>query len=77
VYLKFAPAMRVASVSSPAILVAKAWHKTKNWLSNLNIFSKEAVAVDNDTPPMPMGVLDNNNVDPVFQGCFIEITESF
>jgi len=28
--------------------------------------------VDNDTPPMPMGVLDNNNVDPVFQGCFVE-----
>jgi len=29
--------------------------------------------VDDDTPPMPMGVLDSNDVDPVFQGCFVEI----
>jgi len=72
-----AQARVIASLGTPETLVAKAWCKTKTWLSNLDIFSQEAVAVDNDTPPMPMGVLDNNNVDPVFQGCFIEITESF
>ena len=68
---------RVSSLGMPETLVAKAWHKTKIWLSNLNIFSQEAVAVDNDTPPMPMGVLDSNDVEPVFQGCFIETVNNF
>jgi hypothetical protein len=71
VFLRFDPAARVASLSMSETLIARAWHKTRIWLSNLDIFSQEAVA-DNDTPPMPMGGLDDNTVDPVFQGCFIE-----
>lgn len=74
VFLRFEPGARVASLGKPEILMAGIWKKTKTWLSNLNIFSKEAVAGDDNTPPMPMGTLDDNTADPVFQGCFIEIT---
>ncbi|MFC1876858.1 hypothetical protein ACFL2E_06265, partial [Thermodesulfobacteriota bacterium] len=77
-FLRFDPAGPIdAHMSTSETLMAKAWHKTKTWLSNLNIFSKEAVAEDDDTPPMPMGGLDDNTVDPVFQGCFIEITRDY
>ena len=76
VFLRFEPGARVASLGMPEILMAGIWKKTTTWLSKLNIFSKEAVAVDDDTPPMPMGALDDN-VDPVFQGCFIETASDF
>jgi hypothetical protein len=72
VFLRFDPGDQVlASSGRPEILMAGVWKKTKTWLLNLNIFSNEAVAEGDDTPPMPMGVLDDNTVDPVFQGCFI------
>jgi hypothetical protein len=71
VFLRFDPGARVASLGRPEILMAGVWKKTKTWLSNLNIFSNEAVAEGDDTPPMPMGMLDDHTVDPVFQGCFI------
>ena len=77
VLLQFDPLLLPSFIGEPETLVAKAWHKTRTWLADLNIFSKEAVAVDNDTPPMPMGGLDSNDVEPVFQGCFIEITGDF
>ena len=77
VFLRFDPGARVASLGMPEILMAGIWKKTTTWLSNLNIFSKDAVAEDDNTPPMPMGVLDDNNVDPVFQGCFIEIASDY
>jgi hypothetical protein len=77
VLLRFYPGARVASLSMPEILMAGIWEKTKAWFSNFNIFSKEAVADDDDTPPMPMGGLDDDTADPVFQGCFVEITRDF
>ena len=76
VYLMFEQTAR-ASLGLPDTMVARAWHKTKAWLANLNIFSQEAVAVDDDTPPMPMGGLDSNDVEPVFGGCYIEIARDF
>jgi hypothetical protein len=75
VFLRFEPGARVASLGRPEILMAGIWKKTTTWLSNLNVFSKEAVAEGDDTPPMPMGGLDDNTVDPVFQGCFLETME--
>jgi len=35
----------------------------------------QTARADNDSPPMPMEGLDSNTVDPVFQGCFIDISE--
>jgi len=72
VLLLFEPGARIASLGRSEILMARIWKKTTTWLSNLNIFSKEAVAEGDDTPPMPMGGLDDDTVDPLFQGCFIE-----
>ena len=77
VFLRFDPGAQISSLGLPEILMAGIWKKTQTWFSNLNIFSNEAVAEDDDTPPMPMGGLDDNSVDPVFQGCFIEITSDF
>jgi Divergent InlB B-repeat domain/Right handed beta helix region len=76
VYLRFDPDTQMASRGQSDALLARTWHKASSLLSVLNIFSHEAIA-DNDTPPMPMGGLDDNTVDPVFQGCFIEIVDDF
>lgn len=71
VFLRFDHGARIASLGESEILAAGLWKKTKAWFSNLNVFSNEAVAEGDETPPMPMGRLDDNTVDPVFQGCFI------
>ena len=71
VLLRFDPGVQIASLNASENLLARIWHKSSTWLSNLSIFSQEAIA-DSDTPPMPMGGLDSNTVDPVFQGCFVE-----
>jgi Bacterial Ig-like domain/FG-GAP-like repeat/Right handed beta helix region len=77
VYLRFDPGVQqTAALDQSDTLLARTWHKASTLLSVLNFFSQEAVA-DNDTPPMPMGGLDDNTVDPVFQGCFIEIVDDF
>jgi List-Bact-rpt repeat protein/parallel beta helix pectate lyase-like protein/thrombospondin type 3 repeat protein len=71
VFLMFEPAARVTSLGMPQTMLAQAWHKTKTWLSNLELFDREAIA-DNDRPPMPPAGLDENSVDPVIEGCYIE-----
>jgi len=71
VYLMFEPAARVSSLGLPRTMIAQAWHTTKTWMNNLNLFSKEAIA-DSDSPPMPPAALDENTVDPIFGGCYVE-----
>jgi parallel beta-helix repeat protein len=74
VFLKFDVGARVSSLGMPQTLMAKAWQKTVNWLNKLNLFSGEAIA-DNDSPPMPPAGLDENTVDPVFGGCYVDMLE--
>ena len=76
IYLRFDPGTQIAALVQSDNLLARTWHKAATLLSVLNVFSQEAVA-DNDSPPMPMGGFDDNTVDPVFQGCFIETVNSF
>jgi len=77
IYLMFEEQARViASLGMPESMLARSWHKAKAWLRHLPTFSREAIA-DNDSPPMPPAALGENRVDPVFEGCFIETTESF
>jgi len=71
VFLRFDPGVQIASIGGSDTLLGRTWHKASTLLSKLNIFSQEAMA-DNDMPPMPMGGLDDNTVEPVFQGCFVE-----
>ncbi len=75
-FLKFDSAARVSPpLGRSDTRLAKAWHNTKKWFKNLNLFSGEAIA-DNNSPPMPPAVLDDNTVDPVFGGCFIELSDN-
>ena len=75
VLLRFDPGVQMPPLAAPDMFMSKTWHHTLRMLSNLNLFSKAAVADDNDTPPMPMGDLDSNDVEPVFGGCFVEAVE--
>jgi hypothetical protein len=77
VFLRFEPGARIASQGRSEILMAVIWKKTTTWLQNLKLFSGEAVAEDDATPPMPMGGVDDDSVDAVFQGCFIEIASDY
>ena len=76
VYLRFDHFEQIIAQGYTDGLMARAWNKTKAWLRKLSIFSQEAIA-DNNSPPMPPAALDENTVDPVFGGCFIDSTESF
>jgi hypothetical protein len=74
VFLRFDPGAQLSALGQQGTMVARSWHKTKIWLRSLSIFSREAIA-DNDSPPMPPAALEENTVDPVFEGCFIDISE--
>ncbi len=72
VLLRFDPSVQQASQSSIHVPMARLWNKLSTRLAHIDIFIGEAVAVDNDSPPQPMGGLeDENEVDPVIEGCFI------
>ena len=74
VYLVFPERAQVAGLSTPGNTLLAIKGKALQWLKQWMPATREAIA-DNDTPPMPMGDLNDNTVDPVFQGCFIEIVE--
>ena len=69
-YLIFTMDSQVANLSMPAKMWLAVQGKTAQWLKNLMPATHEAIA-DSDSPPMPMGLFEDN-VDPVFEGCFIE-----
>ena len=72
--LRFDTGVQMSPLAGPDSLVGRTWPRASTLLSKLNVFSRAAMA-DNDTPPMPMGVLDGNTVDPVLQGCFVDSLE--
>jgi len=76
VYLVFAVSAQVAGLSTPGNTMLAVKGKVMQWLKSWMPETRTAIA-DNDSPPMPMGGLDDNTVDSVFQGCFIEITGDF
>ena len=74
VYLIFPESAQVAGLSTPGNTMLAWQGKALQWLKKWLPETRTAIA-DNDSPPMPMGALDDNTVDPVFQGCFIDISE--
>mgnify|MGYP001822044515 FL=1 len=73
-YLVFPVHAQVAGLSTPGNTMLALKGKTVQWLKSLVPQTNAAIA-DSDTPPMPMGLFEDS-VDPVFEGCFIESTES-
>ena len=74
VYLVFPESAQVAGLSTPGNTMLALKGKVLQWLKDILPETRAAVA-DNDMPPMPMQALDDHTVDPVFQGCFIDILE--
>ncbi len=69
-YLVFPESAQVAGMSTPRNTMLAWKGKAIQWMKRLLPAPSEAIA-DNDTPPMPMGVL-GDGVDPVFEGCFVK-----
>ena len=70
VFLRFNHESQVADLSAPQRIWLAVKEKTLEWSRNVMPQTRAAIA-DSDTPPMPMGAFAND-VDPVFEGCFIE-----
>ncbi len=71
VYLRFAHFYQVSGHGRSNSMWADMLKRTKRWIGIRMLSAKEAIAGDNDSPPIPMGVFEDS-VDPVFEGCFIE-----
>ncbi|MBW2676150.1 MAG: right-handed parallel beta-helix repeat-containing protein [Deltaproteobacteria bacterium] len=72
-YLVFPEYAQVAGLSTPGNTMLAIKGKAVQWLKKLMPNAREAIA-DNDSPPMPMGTF-NDQVDPLFEGCFVETLE--
>jgi len=71
VYLVFPESAQVTGLSTPGNTLLALKGKALQWLKKWKPETRTAIA-DNDSPPMPMGAFDENSVDNIFEGCFIE-----
>jgi len=75
VHLKFGVDAQEALLTQKQSLWDKMVAGVRSWMENTGLISSEAIAGDGDTPPMPMGSVDDpDNMLPV-AGCFVETTK--
>ena len=70
-YLVFPQSAQVAGLSTPRNTLLAWKGKSVKWMKNLLPSPRVAMA-DNEMPPGPMSSFEDN-VDPLFEGCFIQM----
>jgi hypothetical protein len=72
VYLVF-PETAQAALSKPSSMFAAYKDRFIRYMKTMMPKAREAVAKDQDTPPMPMGALADNDNEDFLSGCFVEM----